>query len=197
MFVKNKKYYDGIVYEFNLPSGWSCPFASDCLVKVDKETGKFNNQSKLYKCYSAIAERFPAVRKSRWNNFDYVKQGNLPIIPKDCKAVRIHASGDFFNQSYFDMWLLLAKQNPEIEFWAYTKSLKYWVNKINEIPSNLELTASYGGKNDELIKSYNLKNVKVYNNIDEVPNGIPIDYNDNCARNKQIKEFALLNNFKK
>jgi len=197
MFVKNKKYYDGIVYEFNLPSGWSCPFASDCLVKVDQNTGKFNNQSKSYKCYSASSERFPSVRKSRWNNFNYVKENNVPIIPKDCKAIRIHASGDFFSQKYFDMWINLAKNNTHIEFWAYTKSINYWVNRFNEIPTNLQLTASYGGKFDDLIKLHNLKNVKVYNSLQEIPDGILIDTNDNLARDKSIKEFALLNNFKK
>ena len=193
-FIKKNKYYTGIVYEFNLPSGYSCPFAEQCLVKVDKVTGKFINKSKQYKCYSASSERFPAVRKSRWDNYEYVKMKNIPIIPDDCKAIRIHASGDFFSQEYFNMWINICNKNPNIEFWAYTKSINYWINQINNIPDNLVLTASYGGKYDNLISEYNLKNVKVYKNINNVPLGIPIDYNDNLARNKNIKEFALLDN---
>lgn len=193
-FIKKNKYYTGIVYEFNLPSGYSCPFAEQCLVKVDKVTGKFINKSKQYKCYSASAKRFPAVRKSRWDNYEYVKMKNIPIIPDDCKAIRIHASGDFFSQEYFDMWIKICNKNPNIEFWAYTKSINYWINQINNIPDNLVLTASYGGKYDNLISEYNLKNVKVYKNINNVPLGIPIDYNDDLARNKNIKEFALLDN---
>ena len=193
-FIKKNKYYTGIVFEYNLPSGHTCPFAEQCLVKVDKVTGKFIDKSKEYKCYSATAERFPAVRKSRWDNFEFVKQNNTPIIPNDCKAVRIHASGDFFNQQYFNMWINICNKNPNIEFWAYTKSINYWINQINNIPDNLVLTASYGGKYDNLISEYNLKNVKVYKNINNVPLGIPIDYNDDLARNKNIKEFALLDN---
>jgi hypothetical protein len=194
-FVKNTKYYSGTVYEWNLPTGWTCPFAKECLVKVDKVSGKFTNKSESFRCYSANAERFPAVRNHRWNNFEHVKNGNKPIIPTEAKAIRIHASGDFFNQQYFDMWIDIAKDNPDVEFWAYTKSLNFWINRLAEIPNNLELTASYGGNYDELILQHNLKHTIVYNSIDDVPNGIPIDNNDDCARDKSIIVFALLNNF--
>ena len=114
-------------------------------------------------------------------------------MPIKCQSVRIHSSGDFFNQKYFDMWLEIAKENPTIEFWAYTKSLQYWVNRINDIPSNLILTASYGGRQDELIEKYNLKNVKVYKSVDEVKENRPIDNNDDWARKPYIN-FALLDN---
>ena len=66
------------------------------------------------------------------------------------------------------MWIEIAKENPTVEFWAYTKSLKYWVNRLNEIPNNLVLTASQGGRNDELIEKHGLKNVIVYPRIDSV-----------------------------
>jgi hypothetical protein len=192
-FVKNTKYYTGTVYEWNLPTGHTCPFAMECLVKVNRETGKFENKSNAYKCYAANPERFPAVRNHRWKNYEYVLQGNKPILPKGCEAVRIHASGDFFNQSYFDMWLEIATENPEIEFWAYTKSLKYWVNRLNSIPDNFVLTASYGGRNDELISKHNLKHSIV---IQEIKNDLPIDTNDDYARMKNVN-FYLLDNFKK
>lgn len=194
-FVKNTKYYDGVVYEWNLPTGTTCPFALECKVVVDRVTGKFDIKRGQYKCYASSSERFPAVRNHRWNNFEFVKNGNVPEIPKDCKAIRIHASGDFFNQKYFDMWLQLAKDNPHIEMWAYTKSVGYWVERINEIPDNFILTASYGGKQDDLIKKHNLKNVMVYSDINSVPSERPIDNNDKWARTKAIN-FALLDNFK-
>jgi hypothetical protein len=194
-FVKKKDYYTGVVYEFNLPTGFTCPMALECLVKVDRITGKFDNKSSAYKCYAASSERFPGVREHRWNNFDYVRNGGIPEIPKDCKAIRVHMSGDFFNQDYFDMWMNLAKQNPDIEFWAYTKSLSYWVNRINEIPTNFVLTASYGGRQDDLIEKHNLKNVIVYSDLNMVPKERPIDKNDDWAR-VPIQNFALLDNMK-
>jgi hypothetical protein len=192
-FVKNKKYYRGIVYEWNLPTGHTCPFALECLVKVNRETGKFDNKSKAYRCYAASPERFPAVRNHRWANYEHVLNGNKPILPNDCKAVRIHASGDFFNQKYFDMWLEVARENPNVEFWAYTKSLKYWINRINDIPNNLILTASAGGKNDELIQKYQLKQAIV---IKEKDDKLPIDFNDDYARIPNVDFYLLDNNIK-
>lgn len=194
-FIKNKKYYTGIVYEWNLPTGTTCPFALECKVTVDRLTGKFDVYKGQYRCYAASPERFPAVREHRWKNFELVKQGIKPEIPKDCKAIRIHSAGDFFNQQYFDMWVELAKENPTIEMWAYTKSLGYWVNRINDIPSNFILTASYGGRQDYLIEQHGLKNVIVYKSLDEVPADRPVDVNDDYARMAGIN-FALLDNMK-
>tara|TARA_R110002126_G_scaffold36633_1_gene111180 strand:- start:4 stop:597 length:594 start_codon:yes stop_codon:yes gene_type:complete len=194
-FIKKTKYYNGTVYEWNLPSGFTCPFADECLVKVDRNTGKFDNKSKSYRCYSASAERFPGVRKSRWTNFDFVRSGGVPEIPKKAEAIRIHSSGDFYSQSYFDMWLKLCKKNPAVEFWAYTKSLNYWVNRLNEIPNNLVLTASRGGRQDNLIELHNLKNVEVIKKESQ-RKGRPIDIGDNEARKPKIN-FCLMDNFVK
>ena len=194
-FVQNKKYYTGVVYEWNLPTGTTCPFALECKVTVDRQTGKFDVYRGAYKCYAASPERFPGVREHRWKNFEYAKAGNKIEIPKNCNAIRIHAAGDFFNQKYFDDWVTLAEENPQVEMWAYTKSLIYWVKRINDIPKNLVLTASYGGRQDHLIEEYNLKNVIVYKSPEEVPSDRPIDTNDDWARKPNIN-FALLDNMK-
>jgi hypothetical protein len=194
-FLRKTKYYDGVVYEWNLPSGFSCPSALECLVKVDRDTGKFDNKSNAYRCYSAMQERFPAVRNHRWQNFDFVRKGGVPEIPKKAEAVRIHMSGDFYNQDYFDMWLNICKDNPSVEFWAYTKSVNYWVNRLNEIPDNLVLTASRGGKFDNLIDKYDLKNVEIIKHKDEA-NGRPIDICDDQARKPKVN-FCLMDNFVK
>jgi hypothetical protein len=194
-FVKNKKYYSGIVYEWNLPTGSTCPFALECKVTVDRVTGKFDIKKGQYKCYAASPERFPAVREHRWNNFEFVKNGGIPEIPKECQSIRLHASGNFFNQKYFDLWVEIANNNPTIEFWAYTKSIQYWINSIDKIPKNFILTASYGGKQDDLIERYNLKCVKVFESINLVPENLPIDYNDDWARKPKVN-FALLDNSK-
>jgi len=194
-FLRKTKYYEGIVYEWNLPSGFTCPFAMECLVKVDRHTGKFDNKSKAYRCYSAMQERFPAVRNHRWANFDFLRDGGKPEIPKKAEAVRIHMSGDFYSQDYFDMWLDICNENPKIEFWAYTKSLKYWVKRINEIPDNLILTASKGGRNDNLIDEYNLKNVEIIKTKEDAKEK-PIDTCDDQARIPNVN-FCLLDNFAK
>lgn len=194
-FTKKTGYYTGTVWEWNLPTGSTCPFAYQCKVTVDRETGKFTNESKAYKCYAANAERFPGVRKSRWENFENAKAGHLPPLPKGCKAVRIHASGDFFNQAYFDLWLMYCASYPEVEFWAYTKSLMYWVKRISHIPSNLILTASYGGRHDWLIEMHRLKYVRIFESEEAVGEAYVIDTNDDYARMPKVN-FALIDNFK-
>lgn len=194
-FTRKTNYYRGVVYEWNLPTGTTCPFALECKVKVDRITGKMDAYKGAYRCYAASAERFPGVRESRWSNYEYVQAGNVPELPKGCKAVRIHASGDFFNQDYFDMWLGIAERNPDVEMWAYTKSLKYWIARLGSIPKNLVLTASYGGRNDDLIAEYGLKNVRVYARPELVPWFRTIDTNDDLARIHGVN-FALLDNLK-
>lgn len=194
-FTRKTNYYRGTVYEWNIPTGTTCPFALECKVKVDRVTGKMDAYKGAYRCYAASAERFPAVRESRWANYEYVLAGKVPELPKKCEAIRIHASGDFFNQAYFDMWIGIAERNPDVEMWAYTKSVKYWVARLGSIPSNLILTASYGGRNDELIEQYNLKNVIVYKAHTDVPEERMIDTNDDLAR-LPLVNFALLDNLK-
>lgn len=211
-FIKNTHYYNGVVFEFNLPTGHTCPYAKECFVSVDRQTGKFSNESKEFRCYASAAERFPVVRESRWSNYDEVKQNIKPILPKEANLVRIHASGDFFNQEYFDMWIEIAKENPSILFWAYTKSIPFWVARLNEMPINLVLTGSYGGKYDDLIEKYNLKCTKVFSRKDVKflykRDGIdyvkhitseviyPVDYNDDLAKVHNLN-FCLLNNHDK
>jgi len=199
-FVRKTDYYRDVVYEWNLPAGWSCPFAQDCLIKVDRKTGKFDNQSNPdygFRCYAASAERFPGVREHRWKNFEYVMNGGIPVLPKKAKAVRIHSSGDFFKQAYFDMWLEICRNHPDVEFWAFTKSVLYWVNRMDVIPDNLVLTASFGGKTDRDISKYSLKWCKVikkkylYMHQPE-----QFDTNDDLAREKFVN-FYLLNNYER
>ena len=71
---------------------------------------------------------------------------------------------------------------------AFTKSLRFWVKRINDIPDNLILTASYGGFDDHMIKEYNLKSAMVvasHNKEEE------IDTNDDLARIKGISFFLI------
>ena len=194
-FQIRKTFYPFPVYEFNLPAGHSCPYAKDCKVMVDRKTGKAKRTGGKIRCYASASERFPAVRESRWKNFEYVKNGSKIQVPKEATHVRIHGSGDFFSQEYFDHWLDVCKENPNVNFWAFTKSIMFWVNRINNIPSNLTLQASKGSMQDYLIEKYNLKYAEVFTDIKDVPQGIPIDTDDTLAMSGNIS-FALLDNFK-
>lgn len=117
-------------------------------------------------------------------------QRSLPI---HARYLRIHVGGDFYNQIYFDAWLETAKRNPGIVFYAYTKSLKYWVARLNEIPNNFRLTASRGGYWDNLIEEHNLRSAEVVFSESEANiRGLEIDHDDSHAYGDDPKSFALL-----
>jgi len=210
-FQKNNAKLDN-THTFSLPAGWSCPFASDCLSKVVVNDGKrsiVDGKDCKFRCFAASQEAlYTNTYKARKHNFDLLRKlktvdamadlidASLPK-PKskrgkalDC--VRIHVSGDFFNQRYFDAWCEVARRNPDVAFYAYTKSLRYWVARLDSIPANLALTASEGGTQDELITEYNLKYAKVVFSEQEAAElGLPIDHDDSHAKYGEAS-FALL-----
>ena len=205
-FTKVNRYiFDPNAYAWNIPSGWTCPAADQCLAKADRQTGKITNgPGQKFKCYSAMTERYPSVRERLWTNFESVVRKSpedveavLQCLPEKAKLVRIHAAGDFFSQNYFDGWLRFIRSRENVHFWAFTKSLPFWIARINEIPSNLMLQASYGGKHDELIDRHNLKYAKVvWSKAEAETLGLEIDLNDRLAAYGS-KSFALLENFTK
>jgi len=190
------------IFTFSLPAGHACPFANECLSKADKLTGKLTDgPNTQFRCFAASAEAvYPNVRIARWHNFDLLKKLNsvkaadliLASLPKKANIVRIHVSGDFFNEAYFLAWLQVAKLKPEVLFYAYTKSLIYWVNYIKDIPSNLVLNASEGGKLDAQILEHGLKFAKVVYSPEQAEElGLLIDHTDEAAY-KTKESFALL-----
>ena len=205
-FTKGNRYlFDPATYAWNIPSGWTCPAADQCLAKADRKTGKITNgPGQKFKCYSAMTERYPSVRERLWTNFESVARKSpedveavLQCLPEKAKLVRIHAAGDFFSQNYFDGWLRFIRSREDVHFWAFTKSLPFWIARINEIPPNLMLQASYGGKHDELIDRHNLKYAKVvWSKAEAESLGLEIDLDDRLAAYGS-KSFALLENFTK
>jgi len=196
---------------FSLPAGYSCPFAQQCLSKADKggeeigDTGKKIQDLGQFRCYAASQEvQYKNLRKQRWQNFDLL-QGNSSDemaeiinksidyhLPHGTKVFRIHESGDFFNQDYFDAWIKVARAHPETTFYAYTKSLKYWISRLDQMPNNLILNASRGGRNDDLIDKYKLKYVEVvYSPEEAAQKHLRIDLDDSLAW-RQTEPFAQL-----
>ena len=145
------------VISFDLPAGYTCPAASLCQSFAHRETGRIRDgKDAEFRCYAASVESaFTNSRKAHWSNFEAIKGKTSKEIariiseslPKNTKIVRIHSSGDFFNKTYFNAWIMVAKQNPEIIFYGYTKILDY---VKAEKPSNFKLVYSYGGKHDSL-----------------------------------------------
>lgn len=185
------------VYALDLPAGWSCPFADACLAKVtETPEGKRkikDGPNQVFRCYAASqAVRFPAVHNKQMHNFNLLRSlGNdsrkiadliNSSLPSDAGIVRIHSSGGFYSQAYFDAWLMVARHNPHRRFYAYLKALQYWLNRFDDIPDNLKLTASRGGTQDHLIDAHNLPEARVVYSYDEADQlGLEIDDDDSHA----------------
>lgn len=191
------------IFSMSLPSGWACPFADLCLSKADPVTGKLTDgKNTQFRCFSATQENiFPATRQQRQHNFDLLRVLKTPetmaelilaSLPAKAQIIRIHVAGDFFSQNYFDAWMIVAGKRPEVVFYGYTKSLPYLVKRLGQMPSNFRLTASEGGRQDELIKTHGLKYAKVvYSYAEARKLKLPIDHDDSHAINNK-KSFALI-----
>ncbi len=198
-----EKKVGGTVYSASLPSGYSCPSAVDCLSKSDRDTGKVTD-GKLteFRCFMATGEaRSTGLRNIVWNNFDLVRkaktrQGIYEVMhetfPHDASAIRMHVGGDMYNAEYFGAWIDLAKAHPYVLFYGYTKSIHLWVQMLDQIPDNMELTGSKGGTHDYLLEEYNLKTSHVVYHPDEADAmGLEIDHDDSHAL-YPTGSFALL-----
>ena len=196
------------IYSLDLLSGYSCPFARECLSKVVEVDGKRrinDGPDTQFRCFSASQEaQYPNVYNARKHNYDLLRDADgimekydllSESMPKNLGICRIHVAGDFFNSDYFSAWIAIASENPDRLFYAYTKSLKYWVAMEEWIPHNLVLTASYGGRNDELIATKGLRSaIVVFSEKEAERLGAEIDHDDSHAARHSLRDqsFALL-----
>jgi len=127
---------------WNIPAVVTCPFrTAHCEAS----------------CYARKAERnYPDCLPCRYSNLDASKEkefiNNMIMLIEDIlkrpsyKAAkkivyRIHESGDFYSQEYFNKWLKIAEHfqdNKKLVFVAYTKS----VNFVHDIPVNMVIRYS-------------------------------------------------------
>lgn len=196
------------VWTFSILSGFTCPYAKECESRAVEVGGRLkivDGKHTLFRCFSASQEAlFRNVynqRKYNWQTL--LTAGNKPEVmakmitdslPKKAGVIRIHVSGDFFTKNYFQAWLMVAAANPGVLFYAYTKSLPFWVwaKDLDIIPKNFVLTASYGGHRDDLIEKHNLRYAKVVYSVGEARKlKLAIDHDDSHAA-KPGKSFALL-----
>jgi hypothetical protein len=193
---------------FNLPAGKTCPGAMFCksFAAVDS-----NGKRKIvdgphteFRCFAASSEvQYDAVFENRARNLqlivDALKTDSAADLINDSiqasrtrktQLVRIHESGDFFNLAYLNAWIEVAKRNPDLKFYCYSKSLEFFMAKA--LPANFYLTASYGGKFDYLIdEGFFTRYSKVFMTDDDAnAAGLEVDHDDShCFGDKP---FALL-----
>jgi hypothetical protein len=125
LVTKNGK-QAAIANTFGLPAGkaYSCPGATTVCESV---------------CYAGKLEKlFKGVKASLLHNWDLLKdedtQGMYTLLSEmiaefktDCvkkdapMLFRIHWDGDFFNDDYTRAWRMVIEEQPDIQFWVYTR----------------------------------------------------------------------------
>jgi hypothetical protein len=142
-----------IANTFGLPAGknYSCPGATSVCESV---------------CYAGKLEKiYKGVRENLLHNWDLLKDADqdtmellLTDMINDFKAdcvkrnakmlFRIHWDGDFFNDTYTYAWKTVILNNPDIQFWVYTR-VKSAAVILKDIP-NLSLYYSTDSENKEI-----------------------------------------------
>lgn len=191
------------IYTFSLPAGHSCPYAFECKASADRSTGKIKDgKDQVFRCFAASQEAlYTNTRTARWHNYDLLrelktvdKMSTLIVdsLPAKANMIRVHVSGDFFSQVYFDAWMAVAKIFPKKKFYAYTKSLPYWLERRDTIPKNFNLTSSKGGKTDVLIDLNKLKYAEVLFTEEQAKElKLELDHDDSHAYDGK-ESFGLL-----
>ena len=192
-----------IIKTFTLPAGYTCPGAKDCLAFADRQTGKITDgEDTEFRCFMASLEAtFPSLREMVWDNLTLIRKALkngvdacadliCESLPKKFDVMRVHVGGDYFSREYFMAWCEVAKRNPNRVFYSYSKSLAI-IAGIPK-PDNLVLTASRGGKYDDLIDRLGWKEaVVVFSEQEAKDKGLEIDHDDTHAAFGK-ENFALL-----
>jgi len=167
----NKKLKQTLI--FDLPAGKTCPNSDKCRsYAVMNNNGKLtveDGKNTIFRCYAASQE---AQYKNVYNDgfyktYQLINDSIQEHKTRNINKVRIHSSGDFFNGQYLRAWFAVARLNPLMKFYCYSKSLHLFGTNVS-IPDNFFLTASMGGKRDDLIhKGYFKRWAIVVNSEDE------------------------------
>ena len=127
---------------FGLPAKQSCPGATEVckeicyafqLERVWKGVANVTQHnydvlkqvsrspSKTYDLLSDLIAEYNRIYENKNSKLDYELEN----------VFRIHWDGDFFSANYAKAWARVIKDNPQISFWAYTRSFTI---KLNVIP---------------------------------------------------------------
>ncbi len=170
LLTQNDKLKKDNIWSFGLPAVKTCPQAGECTNYCYARKGRYV---------------FGTVKSHKERCLDHSK--TLSFINDICREieshrragidiVRIHDSGDFYNNLYARQWFAIAKKNPNIIFYAYTKSvdmfkefqISYNPNGTNLIPDNFRVIYSYGGKQDRLINLETDRHAKIFKSEQEL-----------------------------
>jgi hypothetical protein len=170
---------------FGLEAGKTCPGKGNC----------------EFECFAMVGNyAFPAVKnkqkerlkESRKKSFSSTISEEIKLL--NVGAIRIHDSGDYYSRDYLDKWIEIAKLNPDVIFYSYTKSIPFFKKDYNtwsiSLPKNFIVTFSYGGKYDDLINPKKDKHALVFESLEALlayKYSDTSSYDDNAYNSKVLR----------
>ena len=173
---KTSKENNTKIFNFSIPAyktkagKITCPFAKECIKYCYAQKGNYT--------------RFPMIQQLMEKKYELSKTENFinlmnkEIKKKKAKYIRIHDSGDFYSVKYLNKWIQIAKDNKSVIFYAYTKSIKFFINGL-KLPKNLKIIFSEGSKTDNLINVNKHRHARIFKNITTLLNAGYIDASNN------------------
>ena len=182
---------DLMVRVFNIPPcAMTCPNAKACAIGCYGKRGRMacDTAANAYK-----ENLFMVLDGTLWKQLD----AELTVL--ECQAdrahrhlmIRIHGSGDFYDEDYTARWFATISRHPRTTFYCYTKmvSMFHRLEENGLIPENLQYVFSRGGTEDHLIREED-RTSDVY--IGECPPGYTDgSHDDYPAADPKVKRIAL------
>ena len=139
-------------YNFSLPAVDTCPGAGVCasagycfaLLEQLRYKSALDYRQRMY-ALSKTDDFMPTVLMEIERLHGPRIQDRRPM------AVRVHASGDFYNAAYMLKWFRIAEARPDVQFYAYTKSIVMAKRLQHQVPPNFQLILSEGSNQDDRI----------------------------------------------
>ena len=138
----------GNAINYNLPIEYTCKHNCECY--------------KLCDCYACQGcYQFPSNQAEYSENLNYymnstkhemIHDFQLVIDTTDCKLWRNFTCGDIPDSRFIDIFATLAKKNPQVEFWMYTKKyaiVNRWIKNNGMFPHNLKIIFSHWMNRDK------------------------------------------------
>lgn len=130
------------VFNFNFPIEYTCKHSCECY--------KNGSCYACNGCYNFASNQ--AIYSENYNFFrnstekEFTDAIQTVINELNYKLFRYFTCGDIPNQKFVDCMVKLAKDNPDIMFWSYTKKyeiINRWIDENGNLPENLTIIFSH------------------------------------------------------
>jgi len=185
LLKQNSKMKKDNIWSFGITPMKTCPMAGECKKFCYATKGNYTRFAKTIT--PSLARAFEATKGSMFSinmEEEIIKKRKLP------KLIRVHTEGDFYDQRYLNAWVSIASRLPEIQFYAYTKSLHL---DFRYVPANFKIIQSEGGKMDAQI-DYSKPHARIFKDAESLHEAGYVDasQSDLIAADKDSVKIGLI-----